>query len=83
LSIGPVIVRLHGVDAPEAGQQCRRTNGRSWQCGTEAANRLAELADGKQVNCEALDRDAYGRIVAKCWRHETALGGALNNKGLA
>jgi len=31
LSIGPVIVRLHGIDAPEAGQQCRRANGGSWR----------------------------------------------------
>lgn len=83
LSIGPVIIRLHGIDAPEAGQQCRRANGRSWQCGTEATNRLAELADGKQVSCDALDRDAYGRIIARCWQYETDVGGTLIDEGLA
>lgn len=83
LSTGPVVIRLHGIDAPEAGQQCRRANDRSWQCGTEATNRLAELVDGKQVSCDALDRDAYGRIVARCWQQEVDVGGALIDEGLA
>lgn len=66
LSLGPVRIRLHGIDAPEAGQQCRRADGKSWQCGTEATNRLAELVEGQVIECRALDRNAYGRIIAAC-----------------
>ena len=66
LDIGPIRIRLHGIDAPEAGQTCRRANGKSWQCGTEATNRLAELVEGREIECSARDRDAYGRIVATC-----------------
>lgn len=55
--IGPVIIRLHGIDAPEAGQTCQDTSGQSWDCGAEARNRLSELADSRAVSCVAIDRD--------------------------
>lgn len=64
--IGSVVIRLHGIDAPEAGQSCERRDGSRWDCGTQAANVLAGLVEGKDVDCEALDRDPYNRIVARC-----------------
>lgn len=83
LEIGVVRIRLHGVDAPEAGQTCRRDDGTSWQCGTEATRRLAELVEGKQLECLALDRDAYGRIVATCTADGVEVNGTLVDEGLA
>lgn len=83
LTIGPVRIRLHGIDAPEVGQTCRRANGRSWQCWTEATNRLAELVEGREVECKALDRDAYGRIVATCTAGGIDVNAALVDEGLA
>jgi endonuclease YncB( thermonuclease family) len=29
--------RLHGIDAPETAQTCKRRNGQEWQCGQQAA----------------------------------------------
>lgn len=83
LAIGPVRIRLHGIDAPEAGQTCKRADGRSWQCGTEATGRLAELVEGHEVECKALDRDAYGRIVATCTADGIDVNAALVDEGLA
>lgn len=80
--LGPVHIRLHGIDAPEAGQTCRHADGRLWQCGTAATNRLAELVEGHEVMCEALDRDAYGRIIARCTVNELDVGSALVEEGL-
>lgn len=57
--------RLHGVDAPEAGQTCRK-DGRRWRCGQEAALRLADRIGSRNVLCEERDRDRYERIVAVC-----------------
>ncbi len=37
-------VRLHGIDAPEAGQTCRDENGTEWRCG-QALPRLALPVD--------------------------------------
>jgi len=81
--VGAVRVRLHGIDAPEAGQSCRRANGKSWACGTEATNRLAELVAGHNVDCDALERDQYGRVVAVCRADGTDLNRTMIENGLA
>lgn len=80
---GPIIIRLNGIDAPEAGQSCRNKRGMDWGCGTEATNRLAELVSERAVQCRALDRDAYGRIIGQCFSGEVDLGAALVSEGLA
>ncbi len=66
LHIGPVTIRLHGIDAPEAGQHCPLAKGGQWSCGDDATRRLAALASKGDLSCTARDRDAYGRIVAVC-----------------
>jgi len=83
IDLGNVRIRLHGIDAPEAGQQCRRANGRSWQCGTASTKRLAELAEGETIECHALDRDTYGRVIGECWHGEINLNATLVEEGLA
>ena len=82
LSIGPIVVRLNGVDAPEAGQTCQDNTGETWDCGTKAMNRLAELAGTDPVRCTALDRDAYGRVIGQCWVGNVDLGALLVSEGL-
>jgi len=78
--VGSVRVRLYGIDAPEAGQRCQHAN---WDCGTEATNRLAQLVQGKNVNCHAVDWDRFGRIVARCFASGIDLASALTASGLA
>ena len=58
-------IRLHGIDAPESHQLCR-LGGKSWQCGKDSANALAKKIAHRPVNCEELERDRYGRIIARC-----------------
>ena len=41
LIVAAVPIRLHGVDAPEAGQDCAAASGGTWPCGEIAAARLA------------------------------------------
>jgi endonuclease YncB( thermonuclease family) len=50
-----VKVRLHGVDAPETGQDF----------GSRAKQAASELAFGNQVTVREMDRDRYGRTVAE------------------
>ena len=62
-------IRLHGIDAPEAAQQCRGDDGRPYPCGRIAAHALATtLANARPTRCEVRDRDQYDRIVATCFR---------------
>lgn len=65
LDVGSRDVRLFGVDAPEFDQACKRA-GTNWQCGTEAAQRLAALVTGREVRCVSSGEDQYGRTLATC-----------------
>lgn len=82
LRIGPMAIRLHGIDAPELGQRCALPGNGTWRCDEAAADRLAELVTGRDVDCEPLDRDAYGRIVARCSVDGHDIAGALVSEGL-
>ncbi len=83
LAVGGRPVRLHGIDAPEAGQSCIGADGRDWPCGAWATRQLGALADGRQAVCEELDTDRYGRSVARCRVGGQDLGRALVRAGAA
>jgi endonuclease YncB( thermonuclease family) len=83
LIIGPVPVRLHGIDAPEMAQTCVAAVGGAWPCGAAAADALAALVEGRTVECQPLDRDDYGRAIASCAADGADLAAALVDAGLA
>lgn len=83
LAIGDAHVRLYGIDAPEAGQTCKRDNGKAWSCGRAAIKALAELAEGKDVRCEHKGRDTEGRLRAACLAGGADLGAQMVLKGMA
>jgi endonuclease YncB( thermonuclease family) len=75
-------IRLSGIDAPEFTQTCLRA-GRSWNCGTEAADALRTMIAGREIVCRPRDRDRYGRTVAVCLAGGLDLGAAMVKSGLA
>jgi endonuclease YncB( thermonuclease family) len=83
LKIGPVAIRIHGIDAPELGQRCTLPGGGTWACDEAAADRLDSLVHGREVECEPLDRDAYGRIIARCVADGEDVAAVLIEEGLA
>lgn len=64
--VGGERVRLFGIDAPEAAQTCQRNDGTAWACGRWATAEVDRRYGGRQALCERLDRDRYGRSVARC-----------------
>lgn len=58
-------IRLHGIDAPESRQLCRK-NGQEYRCGQQASLALADKIGTRPVTCEQRDIDRYKRIVAVC-----------------
>lgn len=60
------LVRLHGIDAPELDQTFW-WRGQQVACGTMSLAALEALTAGVKVRCEAIERDRYGRLVAKCY----------------
>jgi endonuclease YncB( thermonuclease family) len=67
IAVNGARIRLEGIDAPEAGQTCRRRPSGDWPCGTEAMVALAGLIEGKLVRCEPRGRDRYGRMLGVCF----------------
>jgi endonuclease YncB( thermonuclease family) len=78
LELDGTIYRLNGIDAPEHGQLCG-----DWNCGSDATDTLVEIVKGRQVTCDPISEDGYGRVIATCYAGGTDLGQELVDKGLA
>lgn len=59
-------VRIHGIDAPELDQTFW-WQGQHVACGIMALAALEALTAGVKLRCEAVERDRYGRLVARCF----------------
>jgi endonuclease YncB( thermonuclease family) len=77
LALGPQVLRLAGVRAPQRGQPCQDAAGRAFDCGAAAAEALVRLIGGRAVECEVQGRDAMGRPLGAC-----RVGGADLNASL-
>lgn len=82
LDVGAVRVRLHGIDAFEGDQMCDGPRGR-WACGAAATRSLKARAEGRELVCQVLDTDRYGRKVSRCERNGVDLARVLVSEGLA
>lgn len=67
IDVGETRVRLHGIDAPERGQPCTTLTGQHWACGDWVTQQVRDRFEGAAATCEVLDRDRYGRAVARCY----------------
>jgi endonuclease YncB( thermonuclease family) len=76
-------VRLNGIDAPEYRQSCLDENGRDWACGREAAQFLRGLVEDRRIDCQPVDRDRYGRMVADCRADGLSLNEEMLRQGYA
>ena len=76
-------IRLFGIDAPEARQQCRDLQGADYVCGRDAARILTALIGGRPVSCTLVTHDRYARDVATCQAEGRDLGEAMVRAGYA
>ncbi|WP_425335984.1 thermonuclease family protein [Sphingomonas kaistensis] len=82
LHVGSERVRLFGVDAPEMSQTCG-VGAEKVPCGQFAARWLRSRVQGRTLQCSAMDRDRYGRVVARCRIDGADLGRSLVETGWA
>jgi len=82
LKIDDVTYRLHGIDTPEPGQQCKGKL-KDWPCGKQATDRLIELTDGKSVVCDNRGTDDYDRVLAVCHADGIELNDTMVREGFA
>lgn len=78
LEIDGTVYRLNGIDAPEHGQTCG-----TWDCGAEATEALVEIVKGREVTCDPIEEDGYGRVIATCYADGTDIGAQMIDKGMA
>ena len=79
LEIRGTKIRLHGSDAPESGQLCRR-NGKDYWCGWQAAA-LDDRIARRSARREKRDVGQYGRTIAGCFVSSVSLDDELVKQG--
>jgi endonuclease YncB( thermonuclease family) len=65
IDLDGVRIRLHGIDAPEKGQECSK-NAAVFDCGRAAKEYLSFLLTGEDLTCEEKSKDRWNRVVAIC-----------------
>lgn len=83
ISVADTRVRLEGIDAPEAGQTCKRKWFGTWPCGSASTSALAKLVEGRTVSCDARGYDKYGRTLAICFVDGKDINAQMVRQGLA
>lgn len=83
INIGVEHHRLHGIDAPELGQNCQKPDGSSWPCGQEAASALREKIGAQPITCRSDGLDRYGRFLSVCHAGGTNLNRWMVRQGWA
>ncbi|MFD1341329.1 thermonuclease family protein [Litorisediminicola beolgyonensis] len=81
--VGGAKVRLYAIDAPERDQLCNAPGAPGRECGAWVTAEVRARFDGRDADCETVDRDRYGRIVARCRIGGADVGQALVSEGLA
>ncbi|CAN0601147.1 unnamed protein product, partial [Ectocarpus sp. 12 AP-2014] len=78
LELNGTVFRLNGIDAPEHGQKCGE-----WACGANATEALVEIVKGRDVTCDAIERDGYGRVIATCFADGQDVAASMIGDGMA
>ncbi|NBC32199.1 MAG: hypothetical protein GVY13_05930 [Alphaproteobacteria bacterium] len=82
LAVGPLIIDLHGIEAPTAGEDCRDVRG-LWRCGEAAIIALRILVRNRELMCETLSVRAATHIEAQCLAEGEDLAARMLQEGLA
>jgi endonuclease YncB( thermonuclease family) len=58
IKVGPTVVRLSGIEAPEVNQVCPGSGSKTWGCGSAAKSALQKIVGTKQVTCDVQARSS-------------------------
>lgn len=82
MKVGNIIVRLSGMEAPEAEQRCPAAGKKTIRCSEAATEGLTKIVRGKLVSCNLSGSDEAGRSLATCKAEGADVAGALIRQGL-
>jgi endonuclease YncB( thermonuclease family) len=83
LRIDGRLVRLTGIEVPEAKQPCLKENGRRWNCSASARAALEKFVRGKTVACTPSGETDTGQALATCTTDGADVADALVRNGHA
>lgn len=83
IQIGVTRIRLFGIDAFEAEQMCKSSDGETYGCGGRATRALGEKISGEPIVCVPKGRDAFDRQLAVCRTGSTDLASWMARNGHA
>ena len=81
LRVAGTVVRLKGIEAPEARQSCSKSTGRHWPCGQAATDGLNRLVRGKTIACSLSGTDDDGHPLAACATGKIDIAGEMVRLG--
>ena len=84
-------IRLHGIDAPEFNQKCKKpyltiiffTFTKDYPCGKISTQKLQKKINNKVITCKILDIDRYKRLIGECYKRNLNLNSWLVSNGYA
>ena len=84
-------IRLHGIDAPELKQMCKKpyltiiffTFTKDYPCGKISTQKLQKKINNKVITCKILDVDRYKRFIGECYKRNLNLNSWLVSNGYA
>ena len=91
LKIETFKIRLHGIDAPEKQQQCKKpyltivifTFYEDYSCGQKSTEALIKKINNKKITCKISDIDYFKRLIGECYKRKTNLNAWLVSNGYA
>lgn len=81
--IGHTKIRLHGIDAPETRQNCKKEDSTEYRCGQMAIFVLAKIIKEHRITCKGDKVDRYKRRISVCYAGSFDINAEMVKRGWA